>query len=822
MSRLRYRISHWLFTHRPMALLLIAVATLVSALGLPRVEIKTIFSDLQPTGHPFAETFRDHPNFGNPLTIHMMVKRKQGDIYNTETLQKVWDLTRDVDLAPAVDHDQILSITTSKARYAAATPFGIDMRPLMDSTVPQTAEEMEEFKQRVERSPNSRGFLVSEDATATLIQATFIEHRLDFGETFEYLNGLAHAARDADHDVFLAGEPALVGWVYQYQTQMIWIFAVTLLALFAALFFYMRNIAGVVTPAITGVVSAIWGFGLAGWLDLAVEPLLLLVPLLLVARAFSHTVQYIERFYEVLHVVGDKEEAGRLSLRVMMGPGVLGIITDATAILLIALAPIPAMQRFALFAGYWAMILLPTSVLLAPLILSRLPVPKNLYSIVSRDLSLSGVHQWMARVLRQVAMLTTGKRAAYTGFALLLLAAISIYNGLQIKVGNPVEGSSLLWQDSEFNVAVRTINDNFPGVNTLELVLESKEGETLEKTARKAGPVHAMLALQDHMEQSAHPPRATLSFADYLSEGGRLYNGGDPRWNPLDTSDWATQAAATAAMMGSGPKAFSHVIDMRQQHSTVSLWYRDNRQETVDAALANATEAVNAVGLDHEQFRIRLGSGTIALQQAVNDTVQGHYWVIVGVLGFLMFALSAVAFKSLVAGFILLVQVNMANFVIIAMLEALDMGLDINSLLVAAMGIGVGIDYGIYLLARVCDEYKNQEGDFAAIIREATTTTGRAIAFTATIMLIGILPWYFLSGLKFLADMGLLLAAVMVINMVMALFVLPLLVWFLRPQFVSRDDLLVSERVDLVREAQAARQSDGAGSPEWGASSAAT
>lgn len=132
-------------------------------------------------------------------------------------------------------------------------------------------------------------------------------------------------------------------------------------------------------------------------------------------------------------------------------------------------------------------------------------------------------------------------------------------------------------------------------------------------------------------------------------------------------------------------------------------------------------------------------------------------------------------------------------------MSLMGVGLDINSVLVAAVGVGVGIDYGIYLLARIVEEYDNQEGDFGRIIHEAVTTTGRAIAFTATIMLIGILPWYFLSGLKFLADMGLLLGLVMLINMMMSLLVLPLLIWFIKPKFVRRNDLIVCEHVDLSR-----------------------
>ena len=86
---------------------------------------------------------------------------------------------------------------------------------------------------------------------------------------------------------------------------------------------------------------------------------------------------------------------------------------------------------------------------------------------------------------------------------------------------------------------------------------------------------------------------------------------------------------------------------------------------------------------------------------------------------------------------------------------------------------------------------------FFFALKAALTTTGKAIMFTATVMLVGIMPWYFLSDLKFMADMGLLLVAIMLINMVLSLVVLPLLVWFIRPKFLAREDLIVGENVDI-------------------------
>jgi predicted RND superfamily exporter protein len=233
------------------------------------------------------------------------------------------------------------------------------------------------------------------------------------------------------------------------------------------------------------------------------------------------------------------------------------------------------------------------------------------------------------------------------------------------------------------------------------------------------------------------------------------------------------------------------------QNGTVSLWYKDNKQETVDAALVAARKAIAEVGADHPAFRIRLGTGTIALQESVNQVIAKFHWVVLMVLNVLILITCSLTYRSIVAGLLLLVPVNLANQVLYAAMHLLGVGLDTNSLIVAAIGVGVGIDYGIYLLSRICEEYHAANGDWAAAITAALRTTGKAIMFTASIMTIGIAPWYFMSGLKFVADMGLLLIVIMFINMVLALVVLPLLVWLVKPKFVHRRDLIIGEGVDL-------------------------
>ena len=379
------------------------------------------------------------------------------------------------------------------------------------------------------------------------------------------------------------------------------------------------------------------------------------------------------------------------------------------------------------------------------------------------------------------------------------VGVFSLYHSMRIQIGNPVEGSNLLWEDSEYNVSVAQINNHFPGVNTLEVILEAKGDSGSDRVAKQADAVATMLQLQSIMESGEHAPRATLSFADYLMDANRLISGGHSKWLPLDNNDRAVNAAASAVLMGTSPKAFSNVVDFELQNSTVSFWYADNKQDTVDNALAAARAAVEQVGADHDAFTVRLGSGTIAIQQAINHVVERYHWLIMGLLNMVILAVSSYAYHSVVAGVVLLIPVNLSNMILTTSMSFMGIGLDINSLMVAAIGVGVGIDYGIYLLSRICEEYHECE-DYGVAITSALTTTGKAIMFTASIMLLGILPWYFLSGLKFLADMGLLLVLVMLINMVIALVVLPLLVWVMKPKFVSSKDILVlGEGMDISK-----------------------
>ena len=794
---MRFSIARWVMHYRVAVSVAFVLVTCFFMTGFPSVDVRTVFNDLLPKDDPYVQVYFDHRNFGNPMSIAIVVKRKEGTIYHPETLKKVWDITRDIDLAPKINHDTVISISTEKLRYAKATSWGVSANPLMDNEPPETLAEIAEFQRRVGVSANAQTFFISRDETATMIVAAFHD-KIDYGVAFEFTQNLVEQARDDDHDVYLAGQPTLTGWVYKLQKQTYKIFAVTVGALIIALVLYMRNFGGVATPIICALVAGIWGFGFIGLIHRPIEPLLMIVPLLLVARSFSHCVQYTERFYEILLRIGDRRKAAELTMGIMMAPSILGILTDVCGIIFIAIAPIKSMENHALFCGFWALWIIPTGVFLCSILLSYLPVPHNIKKIVGGGSAASGIHLLQEKLLNWMSHWTYGKAANKTATIVAIVGVIAIYLNTQIQMGNPVEGSNLLWHDSEFNTAVRAINDHFPGTNTLEIVLEAKVKNHESPTARSHESVEISTRLQRALEEDpVLPPRATLTFSDYIREIARLFAGGNPKWAVLDLDEEKMGTVTFATLMGNDVLNFSHVADYSFENSTVTAWYKDNKQETVDAALASAERAVAIVGADHPKFRVRLGTGVIALQQAMNNTVEKYHWIIMGMVNGAVLLISAFAYRSFIAALILLIPVNLSNLLLGAAIHLLGIGLDINAGIVAVIGVGVGIDYGIYLLSRICEEYSRHDEDLPKAINAALTTTGKAIMFTATIMLIGILPWYFLSDLKFMADMGLLLVAVMLINMVLSLVVLPMLVWFIKPSFLAREDLIVGKSVDI-------------------------
>ena len=781
-----------LYDHRISAVLAILLLTLFFAWQACHLVIATNFRDLYPVNHPATKLFEKYPQFGSPLSVYLVIQVKKGTIFNPHTLTKIQQATRQVDLIAGVDHNQVLSIASAKIKHVEAAADGIQSTNFLVGPVPRDAKDLETLRAKVRSSPEVFGVLVSPQEDAAVIQATFVERLVDYQVIFDGTNKIISTLNDSDHEIYAAGPPLLTGWVYFYRRQTFVIFAATLFCMVVLLVLHVRNVAGSLTPIVVSVVTSIWGLGIAAVLKINLDPLMMVLPMLLIARSFSHAIQACERYFEIYAATQNQKEACIGSLVSIFPPGVLGILTDAAGLFFIAIAPIPLVEKIAIVSGCWALSLIPANVLLTPIVLSFLSPPPNAAQVIGQvparvtvrllSPALAGFDRGVERSLKVIFQLSRGKLAWATGLILLTTAIGSALAIRQLPVGDSQPGTALLWPNGAYNKAVGKINERFAGFDILQVVQEIREPQT---SIHQPASLETMQRFQRYMELDPDVV-TTFSFADLVTATNRLLHGGLPKWGLVPENQADAVMIAQLALSGTGPGDSDRWFTRNLTAASINVWYKNHRSETVERALqrAKAFETVDHIQ-DSSAGELRLASGTIGLIGAINETVVRSQLEILLLVMTVIFVMCSLAYKSVLAALILLVPVNFSNLAATSVMAYMDIGLDVNTLPVLAIGTGVGIDYAIYLMSRICEEYPLHNNYDESVCR-AISTTGRAVFFTGSTLVVGMLPWYVLSSVRFQANMGLVIAALMVINMISALILIPLLVSAIKPKFITR------------------------------------
>jgi predicted RND superfamily exporter protein len=780
------RLGEWILGHRVAVLAVLGLITVIFGFFASRIQIDTDFADLIPTRHPYMDVHRRFSEqLGGALTVFVMVEVKEGDIFNTATLEKIDFIQREVDAIPGVNHNQVISIASKKIKKVVLNEFsGLDIFPIME-TVPANEEELAELRNAVYRNEGVLGPMVSFDGTTALITANFIEGAIrdrivTFDDIFTQVRGIADQVRDDQHEVYVAGEPILTGWIHHYKGQILWILMLSIGVMVVLLFAYWRTGVGVALPVATATVSAIWGLGFTGMLGYNLDPLILVVPLLITARAISHAVQLTERYFEIYNETGDVKESAIESFASLFPPGLLGVITDAAGLYIIAVAPIPLMVKLALFCGTWVLTIVFTVQVLVPILLSYLPPPskERVEAIVNPRKGLE------APILNFLSALGEGKRPTMVLAGTVVATIIAAILTSRLTIGDAHPGTPILWPDSEYNEAIAAINQKYPGSDQLFVIVDGEAPDIIKRPE----VLHRLNEFQRFMERSADVG-ATVSLADFIIPMNRLLHSGDPKYELLPEDPSLTGSIMLLILAGTSPGDFDRFVSRDYQDANITVWYKDHKGDTIRRAIAQAKEFIaSATAIDGIEFQ--LASGYMGVLAAVNEVVAGSQAICLFLLLGVILITCSITYRSFVAPLILMVPLAVANLFATAFMAVKGIGLNINTLPVATIGIGVGVDYGIYLLSRICEEYQNL-GRFDAAIRTAVSTTGKAIIFTATTLVAGVIFWYFLSDLRFQAEMGLLLALLMLINMLTAVVVLPALVGFFKPRFVGEVKLLV-------------------------------
>jgi len=383
-----------------------------------------------------------------------------------------------------------------------------------------------------------------------------------------------------------------------------------------------------------------------------------------------------------------------------------------------------------------------------------------------------------------IAKLGYGKAGIATFVVTIALAAVTGWIASEVEIGDIHPGSPILWEDSDYNVAIAQMNKNFPGTEELYVLFEGEGTRPVEGP----GFLRVINLFQDHMERSP-TVSCTLSISDKLPRLSRAMFAGYPKWETLPQNNYESCQAFNALHGHAAPGDFSLYFSESLSVANVIVWYKDHMRDTMIGAIQSVKEFMEEEKdlLAREKCTVQLASGNLGLLAAINETVEDaqllNFILVMGVV----FLLCSWNYKSVVAAIILLIPLNLTNIITLSIMRYLEIGLNINTLPVVSVGVGVGIDYGIYLLSRICEEFQAAGGEYsAAVASRAIKTTGKAIFFTATTMIVGVIFWYFLSSMKFQAEMGLLLALIMFINIFAALVLIPTLVNIFRPKFLGK------------------------------------
>jgi len=409
--------------------------------------------------------------------------------------------------------------------------------------------------------------------------------------------------------------------------------------------------------------------------------------------------------------------------------------------------------------------------LLNPIVYTHLRTP-DLAKVLARERGA------FARGLARLADGILAPRGRWVTLALgggVLVASIALLPW--IRIGDPESASRVLAAGAEYNVSHRAVQEAFGGNEPFMVVVEGDRRDALEDAA----VLRTIESFQRYLERTP-VVGASFSLVDILKSMGMLFHELEPKWGVIPTTEhdirtmfftyWGTVFPSRSAQF--------FTPDMSTAH--ITFFCRDHTLEHVRQLVAAAQAFIAAQPLEHVQFR--LAGGFIGVMAAVYDEILRSQAFMTAASFLVIFVIVAVTYRSLVAAVLLILPLGLANALVNAYMAARGIGLDVDTLPVIAVGVGFGIDYGIYILSRV-QEATAAGASLADAIREGVLRAGRPVAFTALTMTAGVLC-FTLTALRFVGEMAALLALWMATSAATALLLLPALLVVIRPRFLGR------------------------------------
>ncbi|MBN2975749.1 efflux RND transporter permease subunit [Pseudomonas sp. FP597] len=776
-------LENGLFGYRRVVLGLLILFTVVMAYFAVQLRMDAGFEKQLPLGHEYVETFKKYRSDllgANRLTV--VVKARHGTIWTPQGLRKLYDVTQALTFLPNVASGSVQSLWTPNTFVTEITEDGFRAEPIIPGTItPEnlTTDSIGAISQSVMQG-GFVGSLVARDQSSAMITADLDEINAQ-GQHIDYVafdrgieTNIRSKFEDDDYEIQIIGFAKQIGDISEGAASVLHFCVIALILTGLAVYWYCRSLKLTLLPLVCSLVSLVWQFGALHLLGFGLDPLGVLVPFLVFAIGVSHGVQQLNFIVRELARGKSMEAAARSSFSGLFIPGSLALVTAFVSFVTLILMPIPMVRELAITAALGVAFKIVTNLIMLPLAASLLRVGQG----YAESVELKAAHR--ARWLSSLARVAEPRNAAVVLAVAMIISITAIWQSRDRVVGTLQAGAPELRPDARFNKDAVSIASKYDlGLDWLTVVFEAPPG-SCEKPQ--------IGVYQDRFDSAIQPVEGVmsiLSFASLLRQYNEGYNEGNPKMSvvPIDPANYAALGVEIGRLPGIMRKDCSM--------TAVHIYLADHKATTINRVI----EAVKAFRTNEKLpgVTIRLASGNAGVLAAVNEEIEHSEFPMMLYVYTTIILLVFLTYRDLRAVLACCLPLTIGTFVGYWFMKELQIGLTVATLPVMVLAVGIGVDYAFYIYNRLQLHMANGIPIVKAL-EYSILEVGTATIFTAITLAIGVATWSF-SELKFQADMGKLLAFMFLVNMIMAMTVLPAFAvwlerWFPRKRPVRAPGLL--------------------------------
>ncbi|RZL94281.1 MAG: RND family transporter [Variovorax sp.] len=769
------------FNHRMLVALACLVATLVLGFFATRVSLNASFDKMIPVGHPYIQNYLENRSelrgMGN--TLRVVVESENGDIFDARYLDALKHINDDLFLMKGIDRAWLKSLWTPATRWTEVTEEGFQGGPVMPDNFNGAKASVDALRQNVARA-GLVGSLVANDFKSSAIVAPLLDggkdgrldywrlsHELETRIRDKYESGLAPDGKPWGVKVHVIGFAKIIGDLLDGLLQVMMYFGVATLIAGLLLYGYTRCLRSTAMVLACSLVAVLWQVGLVRLVGLELDPYSMLVPFLVFAIGVSHGAQKMNGIMQDIGRGTHRLVAARYTFRRLFLAGVTALLADAMGFGVLMLIPIPVIRELALTASIGVAVLIFTNLLLLPVLLSYVGVSEAAAarSLRVEEEQAAGRGNRLWALLDKFAEKRSWALAAVLGS--LILAVVGFAVSLKLQVGDLDPGAPELRPDSRYNRDNAFVAKNYS--------LSSDLFAVIVKTPKEGCLKYDTLAHVDRLAwelQQLPEVRATMGLQDVVRQITAGSFEGNPKWLTISRNQDVLNYGAQQATVNN-PELFNTECSVMPLVAYLS----DHNSETLQKVLAVVENFIKEHPTDPAVVQILPAAGSAGIEAATNIVVREANRTMLFYVYAAVIALCFLTFRSWRAVLVAVIPLVVTSILCEALMVWLGIGVKVATLPVIALGVGIGVDYALYLLS-VQLAGQRRGLSLGRAYAEAVTFTGRVVALVGVTLAAGVITWAF-SPIKFQADMGILLTFMFVWNMVGALVLIPALSHFL-------------------------------------------